>query len=90
MRLPIQLQNEIIEYFECLPIMRDSDGQQALIYQAGLDLRLQTQIPFGKPQAEFAAILVSKLISYGNLEDGRNALVAVLEVTKNYIGSDSV
>lgn len=68
--------------------MHDSESQRAFIYHAGLDKQLQDQIPFGKPVAQFVPLLVSTLLDYGQLENGRNALESVLEIAKNYVGQD--
>ena len=88
MELPIRLQNDIVNFLASLPNIHDSGGQRALVYSAGLDSRLQNQIPFGKPTTQFLLLFVSALIRYGRLNDGRNALEATLEAAKSYIGQD--
>lgn len=88
MELPFTLQKKIVDFLTSLPNMHVIDSQRALIYQAGLDAQLQDQIPFGSPPAQFVPLLVSTLIQYGRLNDGRNALEAVLETAKNYVGQD--
>ncbi len=88
MELPGILRKEIIEFFKSLPVTQDSESQQAFIYSVGLDQQLQDLISFGKPAAEFASLLLSKLLQYGSLNDGRHSLEAVLEATQNYIGQD--
>jgi hypothetical protein len=88
MDLPIELRNKIIDFLASLPNLHDSDTQQALLYQAGLDFQLSSQIPYGKPIAEFVPRLVGVLTKFGKLNDGRNALEAVLEAAKSQIGAD--
>ncbi|MDY0093264.1 MAG: HAD hydrolase-like protein [Candidatus Vecturithrix sp.] len=88
MRLPIELQKEIIEFFESLPGIDNENGQKALILKAGLDSQLEKQIDFGKPLAQFIPLLILTLLNYGTLEDGRNALKAVLLASKDLIGPD--
>lgn len=87
-RLPSLLQQKIIEFFISLPTIHDSDAQRSLLLHAGVDAQLQAQIPFGKPPVQFAPLLLSKLLEYGNLADGEYAIVTVLETTKAYIGLD--
>jgi hypothetical protein len=52
-----------------------------------LSRELQQQIIFGEP-SHFLQLLVSALIKYGKLKDGRNALEAVLVSAKDYVGRD--
>lgn len=88
MKLPITLQNKIIEFLKSLPNIDDTKKRQAFIYSANLDQELQSQLSFDEPAAQFVPVLVTILLRYGRLHDGRNALEAVLEATKNFIGSD--
>jgi hypothetical protein len=88
MNLPVDLQNEIINFLKSVPNINDIKGRQALIYSSGLDSQLYEQINFDDPPAQFSPLLLSKLIGYGNLSDGRNAIEAVLDGAKNYIGQD--
>ncbi len=88
MNLPVSLQKRIIDYLISMPNMHDSDSQRALIYHAGLDQQLQTQIPFGKPPAQFVPLLVLLLKDYGKIHEGHHALEVVLESTKSYVGQD--
>jgi hypothetical protein len=74
--------------------MADERAQRALIERAELDPQLQNQIRFGGPPGQFFQLLVSTLLSYGRLEDGRDALEAILESAKSCInplmpGSDN-
>jgi hypothetical protein len=82
------LHKKIVEFLISIPNVHDSNTQRALIYSAGLDTQLQNQINFVGPPAQFFPLLVSILRSYGKLEDGRNALEAVLESAKSYVGQD--
>lgn len=86
--LPVTLQSKIVDFLISLPTMHDSESQQAFIYQGGLDQKLQDQILFGRPPVEFVPLLVSRLLRYGKLNDGRYALEVVLESSKNYIGQN--
>lgn len=87
-KLPVELRKKIIDFLASLPNIHDSQAQQALIYQAGLDFQLYSQIPVGKPIAQFVPGLVAILTQFGKLDDGRNALEAVLETAKKQIGTD--
>lgn len=88
MKLPAILQNKIIDFLKSLSTLHDSESQRAFIYHAGLDPQLQQQIPFGKPPAQFVPFLISILLDYERLDDGRYALEAILHVAKDYIGQD--
>ncbi len=88
MDLPLALRNRIIDFLAFLPNIHDSNAQQALIYQAGVDFQLHTQLSFGKPTAQFVPNLVATLTTFGKLDDGRNALEAVLAAAQNQVGAD--
>ena len=88
MKLSVELHNDIVKFLTSLPNIDDCSGRQALIYKAALDAQLQGQIRFSPPPAHFFELLVPQLIQYGHLEDGRNALEAVLESTKDFVGQD--
>lgn len=86
--LPASLKSKILEFLKTLPNLDTPAGQRAFILAAGLDAGLQAQIQFGLPSAQFIPLLISQLLSYGKLQDGRTALSAVLETGKQYIGTD--
>lgn len=88
MKLPIKLQEKIVDFLISLPNIYDSESQRAFTYRIGLDQQLQDQIVFGKPPAQFVPLLVSTCLDYGKLDDGRHAIIAVLESTKRYVGQD--
>ena len=61
---------------------RQQQGKQAfqsLLFSAGIDANLGNQLDFGLPTAQFFSLLVKILSEYGTLEDGRRALIAVME-----------
>ena len=82
------LQNKIVEFLASLPNIEGIEGQQAFILTAGLDATLQNQIHFGGTKYQFFQLLVSTLANYGTLDDGRNALKAIIEASKSYKGKD--
>lgn len=88
MKLPRKLQKEIVGFLSSVPTMHDSESQRAFIYQVGIEQELQNQIVFGRPPVEFVPLLVSTLLKYGRLNEGRHALEAVLETAKDYVGQD--
>ena len=88
MALSVELHIVIVDFLISLPNVNDSSGRKALIYRAGLDANLQSLIEFSEPLGQFFELLVPQLISYGKLNDGRNALEAVLESAKDYVGSE--
>lgn len=82
------LYEKIVTFLASLPNMGDQDNQRSLIFSAGLDDRLQNKIRFDLPYAQFFILLVDTLIAYGDLDDERHALVAVLEAAQNYTGRE--
>ncbi len=88
MKLPGALHKNIVEFLTAIPSLSDSKDQQALIFAAVLDSRLQSQITFGGSSAQFIRLLVPKLTEYGKLADGRNALEAVLAAAKEHTGQE--
>lgn len=88
MDLSQELRNKIVEFLLSLPNMDDRNAQRALFYSAGLDPQLQHRITIDGPPAQFVQLLVSTLLDYGKLKDGRHALEAVLEAAKNSVGQD--
>ena len=87
-QISITLQNKIIDFLIALPSIHGSSGQQAFIFGAGLDQALQGHINFGRPPAQFFKLLVQTLSDYELLRDGRDALEAVLESAKGYVGTN--
>ncbi len=88
MQAPVELHSKIVEFFTSIPNIHDSDSRRAFVYSVSLDPQLQDLIDFAGPSAQFLQLLVSTLVKYGNLEDGRDALEAVLEAAKKYVGPD--
>lgn len=88
MKLPVTLQSDIIEFLKSLPNINDNGNQRVFIYSAGLDSELENQIQYIGSLTQFITLLVATLSKYGKLHDGRYALEAILESTKNYIGED--
>ncbi len=85
---PFILYNKIVEFLTAIPNLYEGHAQRAFLYSVGLDKQLQNQIHVGIPPAQFFQLLVSRLENYGMLQDGRNALKAVLEAAKNYVGQE--
>ncbi len=88
MKLPSELHNKIVNFLTLLPNIEDEKSRQALINRASLDDRLQRRISVAGSAEQFSQTLVPTLVRYGKLEDGRDALVAVLEAAKDYVGQD--
>lgn len=86
--MEVSLHQEIIDFFANLPNIYNSDGRQALMFKAGLDNELLQQIKWELPSVQFFPHLVTTLIQYGQLHDGRFALQAVLEAAKSLGGRE--
>lgn len=84
----MELHNQIVELLKELPNIHDNAERRALIYSASLDKELEDQINFEGTSDQFCQILVRTLARYGTLEQGRHALIAVLEVTKKKVGQE--
>lgn len=86
--LPLHLSRNIKEFLKSLPIMESGcSGQSTLIQSACLDPCLVGMIKTDSICAVFVESLVFILNSYGTLEDKRDALEAILEASKNYVGA---
>lgn len=83
-----ELNKKIVTFLTTLPNIDDIAGRKAFIKHVGFDKQLQEQIDFSGSSGQFVELLVSQLVRYGQLEDGRNALEAVLEAAKDYVGRD--
>lgn len=85
-KFPFTLHKKIVEFLMSIPNVHDSNALRAFLYNAGLDTQLQNHLNFALPSAQFFQLLVATLSEYGTLTDGRNAVNAVLESAKNYVG----
>ncbi len=79
------LKNKIIEFLKSLPTIGGRNGRYALVYRASLDKQLINTINFDEVTNIFCVLFVHNLFEYGTLEDGRVAIVAVLEAAKDFI-----
>lgn len=80
-----ELQLQIRELLAALPTIAQSDMRHALVETARLDLALQQQLNCDATPANFIPQLVGACSRYGNLNDGRDALAAVLDAAKSYV-----
>ena len=87
-QMPVTLRRQIIDFFMSLPNIHDPNTPRALILSAGLDSQLLSQISFNGPPGQFFQLLLPPLMQYGQLQDGRHALQAVLEAARNFVGED--
>lgn len=88
MDVSTQLLRQIIDFFMSIPNINTPKNQYALINYAGLDRQLVNQLSMDSPPAQFFPLLIPALIQYGRLEDNRQALVAVMESSKQFLGKD--
>ena len=84
----VAFQQQIVDFLITLPSIQDSHSQQAFLNSVGLDEKLQNQLNVNQPPLQFINLLVSICAKYGTLQDGRDALIAVLESAKTYVGQD--
>ncbi|MCP4698783.1 MAG: toll/interleukin-1 receptor domain-containing protein [Gammaproteobacteria bacterium] len=88
MQASAELRQKIIEFLKSIAASRTEDSRRAFVYSAGLDARLQDRIDFGGSSEQFWQLCVAELIGYGRLNDGRDALIAVLNAAKEMVGLD--
>ena len=86
--LPHALNQKIVEFLIAIPNIFDEDTRKSLIYSAGIDKQLRNQLRTAGTPTQFSQLLVSNLSKYGRLEDGRLALVAILNSAAQQVGSD--
>lgn len=83
-----ELRKHITDFLQKIPNITDSSSQRAFIESVGFEPRLCQQIQFGGLAHQFFSLLISTLMNYGTLDDGRNALEALLETAKEMIGKE--
>ncbi len=88
MAVSVELRQKIINLLTAIPNISDSEVRQALIQSAGLDPQLQNQISSVSSPGPFFQLLLSTLVQYGRLHDGRHAVAAILEVTKSALSKE--
>ena len=78
---------EIANFLASLPNITDESFRKTLLIHTGLT-EVINHIETRVPAAIFIPHLVSFLTHYGTLNDGRNPLVALLEIAKEFVGRD--
>ena len=87
MTLSFELRRDISAFLLALPDISNERFQRSLLLEAGLDESLTQQLQFAAP-AVFVPHLLDHLVKFGALDDGRNALIAVLNAAKRSVGKD--
>ncbi len=86
MNLDFDLEKRLVEYFETIPDIQIEKTRQAILLAASLDHNLQAKVDTSGAPHPFSALLIQTLVAHGKLKDGRYALEAVLDSTKNWGG----
>ena len=86
---PISLRSDIIEYLQKIPSIELESFRQAFLTRANLDKNLSKLIVYSGNSVQFCELLLSTLISYGQLTDGRDSVIAVLEASKSLVSLGS-
>ena len=84
----MNLTNDIAQFLTTLPNLSDLNSRKALINLANLDKELEGRIEFSGALIPFCHGLTRTLAAYGTLEDGRDALDAVLAAAQTGIGKE--
>ncbi len=80
------LREKIAEFLSQIPNIDTEDTRRALI--ANLDHEVQVHINCSTPVASFCQLLISTLVEYGKLENGKESLEFVLKTAKKNVGKD--
>lgn len=88
MEFPVTLYQKIVKFLSSLPNIDKVDSRRAFIYSSVIDSQLEKQIQYDGTNEQFFQLTVRILKDYEKLNDGRYALVAILEAAKNYVGQD--
>ena len=80
---------QIAKYLLFAPNLHDVNGQRTFVANAALDQHLTYNITFGIPAQQFASLLVGLLKDYGTLQNGCEALTAVIQETQKFGGLGS-
>jgi len=88
MEISKELITDVISFLQNLPLVNDKNGRAGLLLEANIDQSLFHLISFEGANSIFFSELVYLFLQYGQLEDGRYALQAILETAKNRIGLD--
>ncbi|GAK58546.1 transcriptional regulator, LuxR-family containing alpha/beta hydrolase domain [Candidatus Vecturithrix granuli] len=86
--LPPPVHEEIVKFLLSIPNIQDQKTIQGLISNAGLGIQLQNQLDITGSPVQIFNLVVPILLKYGKLDDGRYALEAFLETTKQCVGTD--
>ena len=84
----MNIAKEIAQFLTTLPNIGNPAARRALMYQAGLDERLINQLDFEGDAYSFCHNAIAKLVKYGKLENGRDALDVVLQAAQAGVGRD--
>jgi hypothetical protein len=82
------LQRKLVDFLTGLPNLSDSATQHALLNSTGFDQQLQARLSVGLPVVQFIETLMPMLNQYSRMQDGRLALVAVLEAAQHFVGQN--
>jgi len=80
---------QIAKYLLFAPNLHEGNGQRTFAANAALDQNLMYNIAFGIPAQQFTSLLVGILKDYGTLQNGCEALTAVIQETQKFGGIGS-
>jgi len=78
----------VFEFLVELSLFKSEESRRAIIFQAGLDKNLTSQIDLKGSGRDFLLLLLNLLSSFGKLESGQDALVAFLNAVESNVGED--
>lgn len=79
---------ELVDFLCSLPSIQSRAARDTLLISAGLDPALRNSLSSDLPVGQFFAQVLDEAVKYGQLQDGRDALDAVMEAAYRLVGDN--
>jgi len=86
MGIPAELLNRILDVLATSSLFAQEESRKALLIRAGLSNEVIIQFDMSGSPVDFLTILVEKLSTYGELDNGEDSLVLFLRTVQSYLG----
>ena len=83
-----ELRKNIVNFLISLSLLETERGRQAFMCAAGIEEEIGRSLNISDESFIFCNLLVTRLMEYGTLRDGRDALIAVLGEAKEHVGKN--
>ncbi len=81
-----QLRQDIVKFLTPLPALEEPQRRTSFMITAALDIELIQEINIQGASKPFCEHLYDRANLYGAMNDGRDAIIAILDATKTYVG----